>query len=555
MLISIRMKMARTRHQEHFLRNLSAAAPNPDDAVMPQVQALLPPRKQWARPSKKDRRGLSSDQVYRKALEKTVYYYLRAGRLAEVEWGRNLLAFISGVQQVIDHPDQWTPPKLMPALIPKGEDHEFRLLSKTDDLQTRILWGLLGRYFQQTIEYQLSDHCYAFRRNGMSFQTAVEDLLNYRQQHAGEELYVAECDIRRFYDCVAHDVSRKAVLQLIEEEGEQCDRTAEIMLEKLFAVYNYPEFAETVLQEEQSKGRTLILGQWMSDRERKKLHGTAEYTNIGIPQGNAVSQVIANAVLSQADRAVEALDDGQLFYARYCDDIIIVHPDRKMCRLALNTYMKVVETARLLIHPPRSVRQYDREFYEGKSRLPFKWAEPKSRKTVVPWIQFLGYQVRYDGAVRVRRSSERKQMERQSKIAADVMRIIRRSDENELCYSNDEMVRRVALKMIHSSVGRGTDHGEAVVSEPCWRDAFCQITNDENTRSQMRRLDRHREGEIRRLKRNLNKLFPQTDAEDASKKGTKRYFGHPYSYYATLKDMRPVRPQHGNSSQHDGYGE
>jgi hypothetical protein len=101
--------------------------------------------------------------------------------------------------------------------------------------------------------------------------------------------------------------------------------------------------------------------------------------------------------------------------------------------------------------------------------------------------------------------------------------------------------------MVCAGVGRGTERGRAAESEPCWRDAFRLITDDENTRPQMRQLDRHRDREINTLKRKLKRTDSQkVISKDETAANTKRsdYLGHPYSYYATLKNMRPKRPSY-----------
>ena len=68
---------------------------------------------------------------------------------------------------------------------------------------------------------------------------------------------------------------------------------------------------------------------------------------VGVPQGGAISMLIANWVLDIADRRVERWGDESLFYARFCDDIVIAHPDRRKCRAARDRYLRALE--RLLL--------------------------------------------------------------------------------------------------------------------------------------------------------------------------------------------------------------
>ncbi|MBK8362805.1 MAG: hypothetical protein IPL24_03750 [Bacteroidetes bacterium] len=50
---------------------------------------------------------------------------------------------------------------------------------------------------------------------------------------------------------------------------------------------------------------------------------------MGIPQGGALSGLIANLVLDFADRKMQSLNDSKLLYVRFCDDMIIIHPSKK----------------------------------------------------------------------------------------------------------------------------------------------------------------------------------------------------------------------------------
>ncbi len=58
----------------------------------------------------------------------------------------------------------------------------------------------------------------------------------------------------------------------------------------------------------------------------------------GLPRCGSLSTVLANLVLHEADDAVLRTQCGNLFYARYCDDVVIAHPDESVCRAALEAY-------------------------------------------------------------------------------------------------------------------------------------------------------------------------------------------------------------------------
>ena len=69
----------------------------------------------------------------------------------------------------------------------------------------------------------------------------------------------------------------------------------------------------------------------------------------------------------------------------------------------------------------KEIKTYDREFWEAKSKQPYKWG-PRGR---VPWIGFVGYEINVAGDVRVRKSSLAKEMQKQNDTVQEVVRAIK----------------------------------------------------------------------------------------------------------------------------------
>jgi hypothetical protein len=83
------------------------------------------------------------------------------------------------------------------------------------------------------------------------------------------------------------------------------------------------------------------------EADLQKLYGRRALPPIGVPQGGALSCLIANAVLHEADKVVARLQEeakSELLYLRYCDDMILISPDRKVCTAAFAAYRNVLET-------------------------------------------------------------------------------------------------------------------------------------------------------------------------------------------------------------------
>ena len=136
---------------------------------------------------------------------------------------------------------------------------------------------------------------------------------------------------------------------------------------------------------------------------------------IGIPQGGALSGLISNVVLSTVDNdSILKGDDPDRFFCRYGDDIILMHTSKKECERLIDLYCSTLTESKLLYHEFVSVA--DSQFrkpdgtvrpglWDQKSRRPFLWGRKEGETEQVDWIGFLGYEIRYTGEVRIRRSS------------------------------------------------------------------------------------------------------------------------------------------------------
>ena len=131
--------------------------------------------------------------------------------------------------------------------------------------------------------------------------------------------------------------------------------------------------------------------------------------------GGALSGLISNVVLSTVDNeSILKNNDPNRFFCRYGDDIILMHTSRKECERLINQYCNTLTEYKLLYHdfvsvadpelrkPDGSVRP---ALWDVKSRSPFLWGRNNEEQEQVDWIGFLGYEIRYTGEVRIRRSS------------------------------------------------------------------------------------------------------------------------------------------------------
>jgi hypothetical protein len=167
-------------------------------------------------------------------------------------------------------------------------------------------------------------------------------------------------------------------------------------------------------------------------------------------------------------------------------------------------------------------------FWAGKSKAPYAWG-PAGEPGQVPWCAFVGYQVRYDGVLRVRPSSIRKEVEKQNDIVRQVRHFLRRHGQSR---SKRQIVFRLRQRLRSIAVGTGP---LVRVTEPafCWTQGFRLLKRFPSLRGQLRDLDRHRVACIRSISRALRAGKGKVRAKSRAK--VLRFEGFPYSYAALIE--------------------
>ena len=466
------------------------------------VGKTLPPRCEWCRDKVQKRKRLSNEEVHRRAIWRKVLGVRQQGWLLDYKWGRALQGLLDEVRHgILSGNVSFQAPKMLK--VTKGYENgieQFREVAKFERLADRVVLSRTRAYVRDVLEDVLGDCCYSFRRDsGIDHQTAIRALQEWRTEHAEGTMFVAECDIRKFFDAIAHDVVRRRW----NEVG--FDPLAGKVLDAYLAVYS------------------------CSESERR-----------GLPQGGSLSTVLANLVLAAADNAVQETDDGRLFYARFCDDVVFIHPDEAMCRRAMESYVGALERLDLQIHPvePFIYKPTDgstTNYYSLKSKGPFRWGDAQAgEENCAPWVSFLGSQIRYDGETRIRKESIEKHLRSLGRETAKAVRSLQAGKE-----SGDKRKGRPAnlaawfARFRNRLIAKGVGYVTAKVEdcEMCWAGAFPNVTRCADTQIQMRRLDRAREGMLSKVWRMV--------ADECGKK-RRRYKGRPFSYFGFLE--KAVRP-------------
>lgn len=559
LLAKLRVRIANKRHSDDFYWRIGKGARNPEKLFDGDINenasicACLPPRRIWHRVKRVERRKLSHDKILELGILSAIYNQKKNGGLRICEWGRNLQDLIDNIIDCINKKNfEFKPPTLK--TIPKGHN-EVRCLAKYEKLTDRIILSLTARYIRKQFDDLLSPNSYAFRQSGgISYITAIRNLREYRMNHLGEKLYVAECDIQKFFDVINHD----QILAAFDTFAQQLDEPIDPMAREVLVAFlkSYSSFKMMEKISSNFSGEKKIDFSISRDLKHslKQFYSTTNFSSLplGIPQGGALSPLLVNLVMDCADRAVIEGAPEDIFYARFCDDMIIVHPDKKVCEAAFKRYISKMEVLRLPIHKPIKSIEYGCEFYgeksiengrnnrQGKivkSKKPYLWADVAiGTKNSSPWVSFLGQQIRFDGEVRIRASSVEKHKE---KLRKEASRLIRACGKKGQKLRNPDLIGDVLNSFKHRlmalGVGYSTDANRGDINDRCWMATFSGITRCGFTKQQMRELDRER-GAV------LCKLRHRTFACDGNVISSKYNFflGRPFSYIGYLeRENRP----------------
>ena len=527
--------MARRRDAAFYAAHVKGA-PQPEEAVACEAARYLPPRNAWRRPRAVKRCRRSAEEVAMQSILRTVCGFRRAGRLADVPWGRELERLVAQVNARMSRDDfAFDAPKIF--LKPKG-DGSYRALAAYGDIEDRLILGGLSSYLRRKFDRHLSPHCHSFREDrNRSHQSAVAELIAYRRAHAGETLFVAECDVMKFFDAVDHREAMRAFDSFVAKCGGKVDAAARRLVEAYLASYSFGEVMERAGDD---AGLARVGRVPRGILESLHPHEDTDRLRLGLPQGGALSPLFANILLSEADAAVVGNGlDRDLLYVRFCDDMIIVHTDRAKCEAAMRRYLEAVRRCKLPVHPAEEKGfSYGAGYYGLKTKGPFAWrAAEIGDPNAAPWVSFLGYQIRFSGETRVRKETISRHLTslRNERVRFDRL-VAKVGDAAERAC----LLRHYRKHLIAKGVGflrAGAIRDDSL----CWAAAFPNLqAKSAACRLQMRTIDAVRDRLLH--------------LSCGGKGKQPRYDGRPFSYYGYL--LRLARPgRHRVCSDLRAYGQ
>lgn len=517
------------------------------------IRSLFPPRSQWVKLGKKlDRSKMDGESRNRLRLWKT--YLLRKDKVSE-EWVQRLNAFVYQLQQYIYYPNR---EELIISVHP-----EYKKVSRNDSgkstiecrplcsfrLLDRLALSYLNYYLTLLFDENFKDNSFAFRvpkddKEKYPHVLAILKLQEFRQKHSGKILYVAECDMKKFYDTIEHLVIQERFFKLLAlhpEVGEDVKQCILIWLDKYLCSYNFYDNvylpSQTYPQNDSYWGNVRKKARQYGAKGKCQIGWLSELTECdnqekrGIPQGGALSTLIANVVLNEVDEKVcQSMEGQDMEYLRFCDDMILVGTDEKSIRKTFDVYTDAIRNSQLFPHQSENIQLPPyRNFWNGKTRAPYAWGPPGSGAYVNPWVTFVGFDCNWEGQLRIRKSTLRKEIQKQYNTAFEIIN----SPHSTLRCTYDSTMGYIRNKLVAMSVGRVNLNNFSKCSHVhSWLKAFEVLDENRWSRWQFRQLDKGRNRTIHKVKKIIKtKQEGNKTASDQNIKVKTHYFGKMFSYY------------------------
>lgn len=407
------------------------------------LSRIMPPRRMWVRPAKRvklDNGAVDTSKNAEKALLLTIDRD-RKNRSANPRiYLDELDAFIGHIRERLSGDNlKLESPQLMPILksqrvLPdRTLEVTCRPLSVYRRLEDRIILSLTSRYLTQLLDKHLHENILSYRpariflgqeHHVPDFNDGIKLIKNFLKEHDSENIYVADCDIKKFYDTIPHSTVIECFNRILDKTRLNTEGKAQVMkvIKAYLNSYNFYTNAMTVAN---SKPQVFHkVRKRLHDHDNKNTYRIGwvdrimmendeqEWCQRGVPQGGSLSLIVANVVLNDVDQVIVTQQDENCLFVRYCDDMILMHTDRDHCSQLMAAYADSLSEHGLYYHDFERVSDAKStkdptvttgRFWQIKSHHTFLWGDGEGDSN--RYIGFLGYEMRRTGKMRLRRSN------------------------------------------------------------------------------------------------------------------------------------------------------
>lgn len=560
---------AAKRHDAHHNHAISSDSEVP--SVRDKVYQLTPPRREWIQLGERGRLTASAgggkqtistaDRTYKSCLW-TIERDMKNG--CEKPYLKELRAFVDGVKAKIQDPDySISTPKTIPIFKKKKKDapDEYRPICLFSNLDDAVIIILANRYLSRLFDGYFYEDSLAFRPkrrfHGKETTTfhheAIKLVTDYLERVKSRRVYVAECDMQKFYDTVDHETVRYEYGRLLAMARESNPGVSFDSITRIFHSYlKCYTFTDNVWHKNKDPKYwahyNIPYGKgafgWVKDYQKRADSPRGRMPRVGVPQGGALSGLIANIVINRVDeKMVQKLKPGNDLYIRYCDDMLLLSTNRKRCGQLFRLYSREIKRAKLMPHAPVAVEFGTSKYWDTKTKSVYQWIND-DRSVGSRWIGFVGYEISRDGDVRIRKSSIKKEKRKQRRVVNDIFKLTYRKHR----VNDDSLEYSYRGTLMSMAVGRATLWNYTTLkNEFCWVNGFRMLNDNPYVKTQVRDLDRCRNHVIHKANAKLDRLLSDVggtiskegngkdkgkkkDEEDIEENRIKHY-GLPFSYY------------------------
>ncbi|MCT4590679.1 MAG: reverse transcriptase domain-containing protein [Carboxylicivirga sp.] len=354
-LCRIRAKVAKERNKKHLIHLISSDSEknyHRKDLTVneKEICALFPSRKKWRKLGKDNRyrnkKKLNTLEKNIRSLQITIEWYRK--NKPEAEFLKKLDEFIASIKNNIVDAEYSIKE---PLTYPKRKDDRKNDVTicrpiSIFNLKDRIIICLVNKYFTDLFDDLFYDNSMAFRavrkvnQNFISLthHDAIKSIIEYKNRNKNKPIWVTECDMKKFYDTVNHTIIKKFFKRFIKKvEKNKPEFYSEHAVRLFYSYLDCYTFNKSVLPLNKNQEYFSKFGikkgkfEWVESELLKGPYIKLNNAKIGVPQGGALSGLIANIVLHFSDTIVNNRRDKNLLYIRYCDDMIIMHPNKRVC--------------------------------------------------------------------------------------------------------------------------------------------------------------------------------------------------------------------------------
>ena len=457
LLVKERVKQS-GRNRSDKKHNLDKECDITDLSFRKQLSRLMPPRRFWVHPKKRIKKPKDSLEK-RKNIMKAVLHTIARDKVLQkqgqaFDYLDEQQAFFARIRSLLASDSlEFQSPSLLPIFkdFDKKDRQQVicRPLSVYSRLEDKIIQALASSYLTRYFDAYLHENILSYRplrafggeKRVTDFNDGVKLIMDFLRQHTSQPIYAADCDIKKFYDIIPHQVVVDCFNRLLDKSSLSEQGRVQVMRVVKAYLKSYNFYTNAWHEAEQHGNVYYKVRRRLHDAKRLKkyridwpqeLGDPQEHMHRGVPQGGALSLLIANIVLNDVDQAIVKTTDSNRLFVRYCDDMILLHTDYNECERLMNAYAQSLTDHGLIYHPFSQVSECSRlEFWGIKSHRPFLWGEGEEKSNSNRYIGFLGYEIRRNGYMRLRKSNIKRVEEKIDRLKYALRRFKEKHEEEE----------------------------------------------------------------------------------------------------------------------------